>query len=77
MKRFLPWIILPVAAALIFPNWVPPKTAANDFDFSGFGKIPVLGLFGWQQSDRKYFSFAEFAPFLKQIDEQGAQSEKL
>ncbi|PYI97776.1 MAG: cytochrome C biogenesis protein [Verrucomicrobia bacterium] len=140
MKRFLPWIILPVAAALIFPNWVPPKTAANDFDFSGFGKIPVLvggrvkpldtvarnslliihgkqelrlesgrrlgamqwltdvlfnapvadqypvfvvqnadvlGLFGWEQTDRKYFSFAEFAPFLKQIDEQGAQSEKL
>ena len=37
----------------------------------------VLGLFGWEQSDRKYFSFAEFSPFLKQIDEQGAQSEKL
>ena len=37
----------------------------------------VLGLFGWQQSDRKYFSFAEFAPFLKQIDEQAAQSDKL
>ncbi len=140
MKRFLPWIILPVAAALIFPNWVPPKTAANDFDFSGFGKIPVLvggrvkpldtvarnslliihgkqelrlesgrrlgamqwltdvlfnapvadqypvfvvqnadvlGLFGWEQTDRKYFSFTEFAPFLKQIDEQAAQSDKL
>src|SRR5207247_9841909 len=37
----------------------------------------VLGLFGWQQSDRKYFSFAEFAPFLRQIDEQGSQSDKL
>jgi ABC-type transport system involved in cytochrome c biogenesis permease subunit len=37
----------------------------------------VLGLFGWEQSDRKYFSFAEFVPFLRQIDEQGAQSEKL
>ena len=37
----------------------------------------VLGLFGWQQSDRKYFSFAEFAPFLKQIDEQATQSDKL
>jgi ABC-type transport system involved in cytochrome c biogenesis permease subunit len=37
----------------------------------------VLGLFGWQQSDRKYFSFAEFSPFLKQIDEQAAQSDKL
>jgi ABC-type transport system involved in cytochrome c biogenesis permease subunit len=140
MKRFLPWIILAVAAALIFPNWVPPKTVANDFNFSGFGKIPVLvggrvkpldtvarnslliihgkqelglesgrrlgamqwladvlfnapvadqyavfvvqnadvlGLFGWEQTDRKYFSFADFAPFLKQIDEQAAQSDKL
>jgi ABC-type transport system involved in cytochrome c biogenesis permease subunit len=37
----------------------------------------VLGLFGWEQSDRKYFSFAELTPFLKQIDEQGGQSEKL
>jgi ABC-type transport system involved in cytochrome c biogenesis permease subunit len=37
----------------------------------------VLGLFGWQQSDRKYFSFAEFMPFLKQIDEQATQSDKL
>ena len=37
----------------------------------------VLGLFGWEQSDRKYFSFAELSPFLRQIDEQGAQSEKL
>jgi ABC-type transport system involved in cytochrome c biogenesis permease subunit len=37
----------------------------------------VLGLFGWQQSDRKYFRFADFAPFLKQVDEQGAQSDKL
>jgi ABC-type transport system involved in cytochrome c biogenesis permease subunit len=37
----------------------------------------VLGLFGWQQSDRKYFSFTEFTPFLKQIDEQATQSDKL
>jgi ABC-type transport system involved in cytochrome c biogenesis permease subunit len=140
MKRFLPWVILAIAAALILPYWVPPKTATNDFDFSGFGEIPVLvggrvkpldtvarnslliihgkqelrlesgrrlnamqwltdvlfnapvadqypvfvvqnadvlGLFGWEQTDRKYFSFADFAPFLKQIDEQAAQSDKL
>jgi ABC-type transport system involved in cytochrome c biogenesis permease subunit len=140
MKRLLPWIILAVAAALILPNWLPSKTATENFDFSGFGKIPVLvggrvkpldtvarnslliihgkqelhlesgrrlsamqwltdvlfnspvadqypvfvvqnadvlGLFGWEQGDRKYFSFAEFAPFLKQIDEQAAQSDKL
>jgi ABC-type transport system involved in cytochrome c biogenesis permease subunit len=37
----------------------------------------VLGLFGWEQSERKYFSFAELSPFLKQIDEQGEQSDKL
>jgi ABC-type transport system involved in cytochrome c biogenesis permease subunit len=37
----------------------------------------VLGLFGWEQSDRKYFCFAELMPFLRQIDEQGALSEKL
>src|SRR5690349_12151849 len=140
MKRFLPWIILGVAVACIGANWLPPKTAKDNFDFSMLGEIPVLvggrmkpldtvarnslliihgkqelrlengkrlttmqwltdtlfnasvadqypvfivqnadvlGLFGWQQSDRKYFSFAEFSPFLKQIDEQAAQSEKL
>ena len=37
----------------------------------------VLGLFDWEQSQRKYFSFAEFAPFLKQIEEQGDQADKL
>src|SRR5215471_16391222 len=140
MKRFLPWVIFPVAAALIAPSWMPPKTVEDDFDFGRFGKIPlliggrvkpldtvarnsllivhgkqelrlesgkqlsamewlsdvlfnapvadqypaflvqnadVLGLFGWEQSDRKYFSFAEFSPFLKEIDEQAEQSDKL
>jgi ABC-type transport system involved in cytochrome c biogenesis permease subunit len=37
----------------------------------------VLGLFGWEQSQRKYFSFIEFSPFLKQIEEQGDQADKL
>jgi ABC-type transport system involved in cytochrome c biogenesis permease subunit len=140
MKRFLPWIVFAVAAGSIAANWLPPKTAKDEFDFAKFGKIPVLvggrvkpldtvarnslliihgkqelrlegggrlgampwltdvlfngpvvdqypvfvvqnaevlGLFGWEQSDRKYFSFAEFTPFLRQIDEQGAQSDKL
>jgi ABC-type transport system involved in cytochrome c biogenesis permease subunit len=140
MKRFLPWIILAIAAACIAANWLPPKAAKDDFDLSRFGEIPVLvggrikpvdtvarnslliihgkqelrleggrrlsamqwltdalfnapvadqylvfvvqnadvlGLFGWQQSDRKYFSFAEFTPFLRQIDEQAAQSDRL
>src|SRR5438067_6848607 len=140
MKRFLPWIILAIAAGSIALNWLPPKTAKDDFDLTTFGKIPVLvggrvkpldtvarnslliihgkqelrldggrglsamqwltdvlfnapvadryplfivqnadvlGLFGWEQSDRKYFSFAEFTPFLRQVDEQAAQSDKL
>jgi len=140
MKRFLPWIILVVAAGSIAVNWLPRKTAKGEIDFTKFGKIPVLvggrvkpldtvarnslliihgkqelrleggrrltamqwltdvsfnapvadqypvsvvqnaevlGLFGWEQSDRKYFSFAEFTPFLGQIDEQGTQSDKL
>ena len=140
MKRFLPWIIVGVAAVCIAANWLPPSTVKDAFDFSGFGKIPVLvggrmkpldtvarnslliihgkqelrledgrrlsamqwltdtlfnapvadqypvfvvqnadvlGLFGWQQSDRKYFSMAEFSPFLTQIDEQATQSDKL
>ena len=37
----------------------------------------VLGLFGWEQSQRKYFSFVEFSPFLKHIEEQGDQADKL
>jgi ABC-type transport system involved in cytochrome c biogenesis permease subunit len=37
----------------------------------------VLGIFGWEQADRKYFSYAELEPFLRQIEEQGALSEKL
>jgi ABC-type transport system involved in cytochrome c biogenesis permease subunit len=140
MKRFVPWIILVLAAACIAANWLPRKAANDDFDFSRLGKIPVLvggrvkpldtvarnslliihgkqelrledgkqlsamrwladvlfnapvadqypvfvvqnadvlGLFGWQQTDRKYFSFADFTPFLKQIDEQATQSDKL
>ena len=140
MKRFLPWIILAIATGSIALNWLPSKTAKDDFDLTTFGKLPVLvggrvkpldtvarnslliihgkqelrleggkrlsamqwltdvlfnapvadqyplfivqnadvlGLFGWQQGDRKYFSFAEFMPFLRQVDEQGAQSDKL
>ncbi|HEY2680575.1 MAG TPA: hypothetical protein VGI59_04575, partial [Candidatus Udaeobacter sp.] len=51
--------------------------AADQYQVFVVQNADVLGLFGWQQSDRKYFSFAEFSPFLKQIDEQAAQSDKL
>ncbi|MFA7345058.1 MAG: cytochrome c biogenesis protein CcsA [Terrimicrobiaceae bacterium] len=37
----------------------------------------VLGLFGWEQDGRKYFSFAELVPFLEKIDMQGEQVERI
>ena len=37
----------------------------------------VLGLFGWEQGERKDFSYTELSPFLKQIDDQADQSDKL
>ncbi|HEX4085061.1 MAG TPA: cytochrome c biogenesis protein CcsA [Chthoniobacteraceae bacterium] len=35
----------------------------------------VLGVFGWPQAQRKYYSFAELSPFLQKIDEQGQKAE--
>jgi len=140
MKRFLPWLVVALAASWLSAAWWPAPVRRGDLDFATFGKIPVLvggrvkpldtvarnslliihgkqelrldagrrlnamqwlsdvlfnapvadqypvfvvqnsevlGLFGWEQSDRKYFRFADFSPFLKQIEEQGQQSEKL
>jgi ABC-type transport system involved in cytochrome c biogenesis permease subunit len=53
------------------------SAAADDYPLFVISNAEVLGLFGWEQSDRKYFSFNELAPFLKQIDEQGEQADKL
>ena len=50
---------------------------ADEYPVFVIQNAEVLGMFGWEQSDRKYFSFAELSPFLKQIDEQGEQSDKL
>ncbi|MEY2525952.1 MAG: hypothetical protein QOE73_723 [Verrucomicrobiota bacterium] len=50
---------------------------ADDYPVFVIQNAEVLGLFGWEQGDRKYFSLAELSPFLKQIDEQGEQSDKL
>jgi ABC-type transport system involved in cytochrome c biogenesis permease subunit len=50
---------------------------ADEYPVFVIQNAEVLGLFGWEQSDRKYFSFAELSPFLRQIDEQGEQSEKV
>ena len=54
------------------PVFNPP--VADEYPVFVVQNSDVLGLLGWEQSDRKYFSFAEFAPFLRQIDEQGEQS---
>ena len=37
----------------------------------------VLGLFGWQQSTKRYFSFMELDPFLEKIDAQGQLAENI
>ena len=51
--------------------------AADDYPVFVIQNSEVLGLFGWEQGERKYFSFSELAPFGKQIDEQGEQADKL
>jgi len=35
----------------------------------------VLGSFGWEQGERKHFSFAELKPFLPKIEEQGKKAD--
>jgi len=52
-------------------------TAADRYPVFLVQNDEVLGLFGWEQSNRKYFSFSEFAPFLEKIEEQGEQADKL
>lgn len=37
----------------------------------------VLGSFGWEQTDRKYFSWTELKPFLPKIEEQGAKADEV
>ncbi len=53
------------------------ESTADQYPVFHIQNDEVLGLFGWEQSQRKYFSFAEFSPFLKQIEEQGDQADKL
>jgi ABC-type transport system involved in cytochrome c biogenesis permease subunit len=72
---------LPNGAHILAMRWLTDTlfnaAVADQYPAFVINNSEVLGLFGWQQEDRKYFSFAELSPFLKQIDEQGEQSEKL
>ena len=47
---------------------------ANKYPAFAIHNPEVLGLFGWQQGDRKYFSYDEIAPFLEKIDTEGQQA---
>lgn len=140
MKRLLPWLILTFSILWVLSAWRLPKKSADHFDFTTFGKLPVLaggrakpldtvarnslvilsgkqtvrleqggrlsaiewlalmlfnaqeanklntivithpevlGLFGWQQDERKSFSYNELDPFLAKIDEQGQKAEQV
>ena len=47
----------------------PP--VADNYPVFVINNPEVLGLFGWQQNERKYFSYVELTPFLEKIDGQG------
>lgn len=51
--------------------------AADRYQTFVINNPEVLGLFGWEQHDRKYFSFAELQPFLRVIDDQGQSVENV
>jgi len=52
-------------------------TVADQYPVFAIHNPEVLGLFGWQQNQRKYFSYAELTPFFKKIDEEGTRSGNL
>ncbi len=51
--------------------------AADQYPVFVIHNSDVLGLFNWEQTARKDFSYSELKPFLRQIEEQGALSEKV
>ena len=53
------------------------STAADKYPAFAIHNPEVLGLFGWEQNERKFFSFEELAPFLEKIDVQGQQVESI
>jgi hypothetical protein len=42
MKRWIPILVLIIAAASIAIGWLPKKSAPREADLATFGKIPVL-----------------------------------
>jgi ABC-type transport system involved in cytochrome c biogenesis permease subunit len=42
MSRFIPYLVLLVAALWIGGSWLQPKTAPGEFDLAAFNRIPVL-----------------------------------
>jgi ABC-type transport system involved in cytochrome c biogenesis permease subunit len=58
------------AAEWLAEVFFDPEKSASRASFK-IDNPEVLGLFGWKQEDRKYFSYAELFPFLKTIDDQG------
>ncbi|MEI6175334.1 MAG: cytochrome c biogenesis protein CcsA [Verrucomicrobiota bacterium] len=42
MKRFVPYLVLLVAALWLGSSWITPKPKPGDFDLTSFGRIPVL-----------------------------------
>jgi len=52
-------------------------TVADRYPSFAINNPEVLGLFGWQQSNKRYFSFSELDPFLEKIDAQGLAAESI
>ena len=50
------------------------STVADTYPSFVINNPEVLGLFGWEQQERKYFSWAELQPNLAAIDEQGQRA---
>jgi ABC-type transport system involved in cytochrome c biogenesis permease subunit len=42
MKRFVPYLVLLIAALWLGSSWIAPKPKADDFDVRTFGRLPVL-----------------------------------
>ena len=50
---------------------------ADEFPSFIINSPDVLGSFGWEQGERKYFSFSELKPFFAKIDEQGKKADEI